>query len=147
MNISLHFLEKTNLSKRTELKSFLHTISKKEKTKIAALSIVFCSDNYLLEINKDFLNHNYFTDIITFDLSNDKTGKTAEIYISIDRIKSNSTDYQCSIKHELHRVIFHGVLHLCGYKDKTTADSKLMKQMEDYYLDLYFNNNVPRGTS
>lgn len=139
MITSFHFLENTNLSNRTGLKNFLKSICKKEKTKIKELSIIFCSDNYLLDINKTFLNHNYFTDIITFELSNDNSGKTGEIYISIDRIKSNSSDYQCTIKQELHRVIFHGVLHLCGFKDKSMSEKKLMKQKEDYYLNLFFN--------
>jgi rRNA maturation RNase YbeY len=118
---------------------FLRLITKKEKTTISNLNIIFCSDEYLLIINQTFLNHNYHTDIITFEISNDKKkGKTAEIYISIDSVRKNAVDYQTTIKNELHRVIFHGVLHLSGYKDKTKKDITIMRSKEDEYLNLYF---------
>lgn len=138
MEIGFHFLKKVNLRNRNALKSFIKFISLKEKTKIKELSIIFCSDDYLLDINQTFLKHNYFTDIITFELSNSKEGKSGEIYISIDRINSNAIDYQCSIQNELHRVIFHGVLHLCGFKDKAKKEKLLMTQKENQYLNLYF---------
>ncbi len=118
---------------------FIKTILKKEKTSIKILNIIFCSDEYLLNINRDYLQHDYLTDIITFEITNDTKGKTAEIYISVDTVKKNAAEYQSFIKEELHRVVFHGVLHLCGYKDKTKKDIILMRQKENEYLKLYFN--------
>ena len=117
---------------------FITSIFKKEKTKAQDLNIIFCSDDFLLNINREYLNHDYTTDIITFEISRDLNGITAEIYISVDSIIKNSIDYQSTIKNELHRVIFHGVLHLCGYKDKSTKDIALMRSKEDQYLALYF---------
>jgi rRNA maturation RNase YbeY len=92
-----------------------------------------------LDINKQHLNHNYFTDIITFDLTpkGDKE-TTAELYISTDRVKHNAKDYNTTISNELHRVIFHGILHLCGYNDKSKKDIALMRAKEQEYLNLYF---------
>lgn len=103
------------------------------------LSYVFCSDDYLLDINRSFLQHDYYTDIITFDLTEPGSKKIdAEIYISVDTIRDNAQRFDTSITKELHRVIFHGVLHLCGYKDKTSKDQELMTRKEDHYLSLYF---------
>lgn len=137
-SVSFHFAEKVNLSNRTDLKAFIITLFKKEKKKLGELSFVFCSDAYLLEINKQYLKHNYYTDIITFDLSVVPGLISGEIYISIDRVKDNAQNFNASFKEELHRVIFHGALHLCGYRDKTEAEEMLMRKMEDRYLKLYF---------
>ena len=139
MNTSLFFQKKTSLTNRNTLKRFLKYITKKENTIIKDLNIIFCSDEYLLDINRSYLNHNYKTDIITFEISNDKEGKTAELYISVDSVFKNSIDYQSTKKNEIHRVIFHGVLHLCGYKDKSKADLALMRSKEAEYLKKYFN--------
>jgi len=136
MPIYLHFLEKTSLPERSRLKAFIEQIFRKEKKDPHELHYIFCSDSYLLEINRKFLKHDYYTDIITFDLSRDK-GLNAEIYISIDRVKENASDLGISFRQELARVMFHGVLHLCGYKDKSPKDLKLMRQKEDYYLRLF----------
>lgn len=138
MNTRFFFQKKTNLQNRNNLKLFLNTITKIEKTQIKDLNVVFCSDQYLLDINRQYLNHNYHTDIITFEISNERDGKTAELYISVDSVSKNSIDYQSTKKSELHRVIFHGVLHLCGYKDKTKTDIILMRSKEDFYLKKYF---------
>jgi rRNA maturation RNase YbeY len=103
------------------------------------LNIIFCSDEYLLSINKQFLNHDYYTDIITFDLSESKRGPvTAELYISYDRVKDNARQMETTTTKELHRVVFHGLLHLLGYKDKTTKDQMEMRKMEDKLLAKYF---------
>ncbi len=99
------------------------------------LNYVFCSDKYLLEININHLNHNTLTDIITFDYSLGKQINT-EIYISIDRVKENAESFNTSFDGELHRVIIHGILHLCGYKDKTKKEKATMRNKEDYYLSL-----------
>jgi rRNA maturation RNase YbeY len=139
LNTSLFFQKKTSLTNRNTLKRFLKYITKKENTIIKDLNIIFCSDEYLLDINRSYLNHNYKTDIITFEISNDKEGKTAELYISVDSVFKNSIDYQSTKKNEIHRVIFHGVLHLCGYKDKSKADLALMRSKEEEYLKKYFN--------
>lgn len=127
----------TSLSHRTELKAFLEKQLRKEGISIEALQYVFCSDDYLLDINKQFLNHNYYTDIISFDLSEKKGQLIGDIYISIDRVKENAKNQGNVYMHELLRVIFHGALHFCGYKDKKPADVKLMRAMEDKWLRAY----------
>ncbi len=139
MNITFHFLEPISLQNRSVLKSFLGSLFKKEKIKSNSLSIVFCSDKYLLKINQTYLQHDYYTDIITFNLSQPGSGVIdGEIYISIDRIRDNAKALQVTIKQELHRVVFHGALHLCGYKDKKPSDIALMRKKEDSYLNSYF---------
>ncbi|MEP6749426.1 MAG: rRNA maturation RNase YbeY [Bacteroidota bacterium] len=114
------------------------SICKREKTGIASLNYIFCSDKYLLEINKSFLQHDYYTDIITFNLAAKNTPVEGEIYISLDRVRENSKELNEYSSRELHRVIFHGVLHLCGYGDKTPKEAQVMRQKEDFYLNAYF---------
>jgi rRNA maturation RNase YbeY len=139
MDISFNFIDHITLSKRVQLKLYIESIFKTEKKKARSLHFIFCSDPYLLEINKAYLQHNFFTDIITFDLTEPGTKIIeGEIYISVDTVCDNAKRFNVSISKELHRVIFHGVLHLCGYKDKTKKDQLLMTQMEDYYLEKYF---------
>ncbi len=135
--IQFNFLEPVSLRDRTRLRQFLVSLFKKEGKKLGDLQYIFCSDDYLLDINRQYLNHDYYTDIITFDLSEKGHPINAEIYISVDRVRDNAREYGSSIKKELHRVIFHGALHLCGYKDKTPAQEKEMRQMEEKYLDLW----------
>ena len=135
--IQLNFLEPISLKDRTRLRQFLVSLFKKEGKKLGDLQYIFCSDDYLLDINRQYLNHDYYTDIITFDLSEKGHPINAEIYISVDRVQDNAREYGSSIKKELHRVIFHGALHLCGYKDKTPAQEKEMRQMEEKYLNLW----------
>src|SRR5258707_12670026 len=114
--VYFHFLEHGfPLEDRTLLKDFIILLFKKERKRLLELHYIFCSDKYLLEINKQFLLHNYYTDIISFDLpESKKRGISGEIYISIDRIRDNSQNFDTSFKQELHRAIFHGALHLCG---------------------------------
>ena len=109
----------------------------KENKHLKRLDYIFCSDEYLLEINKTFLQHDYYTDIISFDLSIDTSITVGEIYISLDRVLDNSKQLEIAYKTEFLRVIIHGALHLCGYKDKSAKDSKLMRLMEDKYMYLY----------
>ncbi len=125
------------LGNRTALKFFLEKQLRKEGITIEALQFVFCSDEYLLDINKQFLNHDYYTDIISFDLSEKKGVLIGDIYISIDRVKDNAKSHESLFTSELLRVIFHGALHFCGYKDKKPADAKLMRTMEDKWLRAY----------
>lgn len=140
MEINFSFQKRASLANRTKLKSHIKKLFNQEKTAAASLGYVFCSDDYLLQINKDYLNHDYYTDIITFDLSVSKQSPIiGEVYISIDSIRDNAKRFNTSISQELHRVIFHGALHLCGYKDKTKIDKELMTKKEDQYLTEYFN--------
>ena len=138
----VHFFtadKKVSLKNRNSLKFFIASILHKEGEKeLEYLSYIFCSDNFLLEINNQFLQHNFYTDILTFDLSLDKSTLNAEIYISVDRVKENALSFGVPFYLELHRVIFHGVLHLCGFKDKTPLQRAIMRQMEEKYIQLYF---------
>ena len=128
------------LANRVALKSFIEKRVKKEGYTIDSLTYVFCSDKYLLKINKDFLSHDYFTDIISFDLSEVPGQLIGEVYISVDRVKDNAKTHGTSLKEELHRVIFHGALHFCGYKDKKPSDAKKMREMEDRWLYAYMKS-------
>lgn len=138
MSISFNQADsKVTLSNRVALKSFIEKRVKKEGFSIETLTYVFCSDKYLLKMNKDFLSHNYYTDIISFDLSETPGNLIGEVYISVDRVKDNAKTHGTTLKEELHRVIFHGALHFCGYKDKKPADTIKMRQMEDAWLSAY----------
>jgi rRNA maturation RNase YbeY len=136
---------KVPLRNRTQLKAFIETIFKQEKTRLESINYVFGSDEYLLDINRQYLNHDYYTDIITFNLADSGTPVMGDVHISYDRIRDNATIVKSSVLQELHRVIFHGALHLCGYKDKSPSDEKLMRKKEDEYLAKYFKK-VSRGT-
>lgn len=127
-----------SLTERSQLKKFIGKLFTREGKELRQLNYIFCSDEYLLNINRQFLNHDYYTDIITFDLSEEPGTITGEIYISVDRVRDNASSLGQTKKFELHRVIFHGALHLCGYKDKSKKDSILMREKEDHYLHLYF---------
>jgi rRNA maturation RNase YbeY len=141
MSISFNQADsKVTLANRVALKSFIEKRVKKEGFSIETLTYVFCSDKYLLKMNKYFLSHNYYTDIISFDLSETPGNLIGEVYISVDRVKDNAKTHGTSLKEELHRVIFHGALHFCGYKDKKPTDTKKMRQMEDLWLAAYMKS-------
>ena len=123
-----------SIENRSVLKNKINGIFLKEKKKYSNISFIFCSDKYLLSINNKFLGHNTYTDIITFPLNEEGEAIFGEIYISVDRIRENAVNEGCTIKNELYRVLFHGVLHLCGYKDKTIKDKKTMTAKENFYL-------------
>ncbi len=127
----------TGLRSRTVLKTFIDKQCLKEGIHIETLQYVFCSDAFVLDINNRYLNHNYYTDIISFDLSEQKGRLIGDVYISIDRVKENAKTEGHPYMHELLRVIFHGALHFCGYKDKKPADQKIMRSMEDKWLKAY----------
>lgn len=129
---------KVGLKDRTRLKAFITELFKREEQGLANLQYVFCTDDYLLQINEEFLKHDTYTDIVTFELSADPDITEGEIYISIDRVKENAEHFEVSENYELHRVMFHGALHLCGYGDKTKKEEAIMRQKEDEYLQLYF---------
>ena len=150
---------KLSLSDKSNLKSFIIFIFEEEKTKLDELNYIFCSDEYLLQINnthKKILNliiyrfiacknnnyetyHDYYTDIITFSLEEEGNPIIGEIYISLDRIKENALTQKTNLLNETLRVIFHGSLHLCGYLDKKPKDIKLMREKEDYYINQYLS--------
>ena len=139
MSVSFHTITPTILKNRKALKQFIPIIFRKENISLVSLTIVFCNDEYLLTINQNHLNHNFYTDIITFDLSdNAKAPKVGELYISVDRVKDNAATLNTPFVTELHRVIFHGCLHLCGYKDKGVKHITLMRAKEEEYLQQYF---------
>ena len=119
--------------KSAAIKKWIDVVIKKEKRKLGEIHYVFVSDEELLEMNEQFLKHNTYTDIITFDYSEGKT-INGDIFISIDRVKDNASKFKTEFNDELHRVIIHGVLHLCGYKDKTKKDASLMRKMEENSL-------------
>lgn len=137
--IHFHFINgSVSLKNRKPLKMFISKIFAREKVILAELHYIFCSDLFLLDLNKKYLNHNTYTDIITFTLSNADEPIVSDIYISTDRVKENAADLESSFTMEIHRVIFHGSLHLCGYSDKTKSETKEMREKEDYYLKQYF---------
>jgi probable rRNA maturation factor len=139
--IRFHFLSPGTLSNRGKLKHYLLSVFKKEKKTLLELNIIFCSDTYLLDLNLQYLKHDFYTDILSFNLSAIGEPITGEIYISIDRVRENASNIGSSFKEELHRVIFHGILHLCGYKDKTSIEVHLMRSMENKLLTSYFESS------
>lgn len=108
-----------------------------ESQGLQSINYIICTDKYLLDINKKFLHHDFYTDIITFDLSDIPDQTISEIYISIDRVKENATTINVNEQIELLRVIIHGALHLCGYNDKRKSEITIMREKEDYYLRLF----------
>jgi probable rRNA maturation factor len=139
MPIQFFFLQDKHILKdRTALKTFLPTVFRQHKKHLSNLTYIFCSDDYLLAINKAHLQHDFYTDIITFDLSVKPNQITGEIYISTDRVRDNAATLGVSVKEEIHRVIFHGALHLCGYKDKSAKHQMDMRGAEDQLLSQYF---------
>jgi len=132
-----------NLRNKQAIKLSVVDLFSKENQPLEHLDYIFCSDDFLLEINKSFLNHDYYTDIITFDLREKKhLPITGEIYISIDRVKENAQIQKTSFFEEALRVIYHGALHLCGYKDKNKTQEKEMREKEQYYIDLFHSSST-----
>jgi probable rRNA maturation factor len=127
------------LRNRNRLKKFLINLFKNEKKKLDSINYIFCTDRFLLNANRHYLKHNFYTDILTFNLSgNNKDPIKADIYISLQRVRENAKRLKTSPKSELHRVIFHGALHLCGYNDSTKKEKDIMSRKEDLYLTEYF---------
>ena len=119
-----------------QIKSWVKKVINAEKKLLGHLNYIFCSDAILSEMNEHYLNHSTLTDIITFDTADQPGVIDGEIYISIDRIRENSSKYKVSFEEELHRVMIHGVLHLMGYKDKTQLQKRAMRKKEHAYLSL-----------
>jgi rRNA maturation RNase YbeY len=138
MKVAFRSADRTlRLQGKTALKDFVARIFKKEKTALGSLTYIFCSDEFLLQMNRDFLQHDYYTDIITFGLSVPGQPVEAEVYISLDRVRDNAASLGITYKEETFRVIFHGALHLCGYKDKKKSEIVTMRAKEDQYLRLF----------
>ena len=123
-----------NLPVKLKHKQWLQAVAKEEQKKIGELNYVFCSDDYLLKINQEYLQHDTYTDIVTFDNSDNPKIIEGDIFISYDRILENAAKFGTE-NSELQRVMVHGLLHLCGYKDKAKADKSLMTEKENYYLE------------
>ncbi len=121
------------LKNKLSVRRWLKFVAESEIRKIGNVSIIFCSDNYILDINLKYLQHDYFTDIITFNY-NEGDYISGDLFISVDSVKENSVMYGTEFIDELHRVIVHGILHLIGYDDHSEEDQKLMRSKEDYYL-------------
>jgi len=139
MQVHFFFLvNKITLRERKRLKAFVPTIFRRNNKKLQSINYIFCDDEYLFEINSRHLRHKYYTDIITFDLSSDPKQVYGEVYISVDRVRDNANELKKTIQEELHRVVFHGALHLCGYMDKTASQKSEMRFQEDRLLKLYF---------
>ena len=111
---------------KIKIKKWILKSIEAEKKNVNFISFNFCSDDFILELNNNALKHNYYTDIITFELNNKNENIEGDIYISVDRVKENAKILKESFTDELHRVIIHGVLHLCGYKEKSSKESKKM---------------------
>jgi probable rRNA maturation factor len=140
--IQFHFPSPCSLKDRKRLKTFVLSIFQKEKRRVEMVNIIFCDDKYLLTLNLQFLHHDYYTDILSFPLSANGKPLMAEVYISTDRVKDNARNLESSFREELHRVIFHGILHFCGYNDKSKAEIQKMRAAEDRYLTSYFRRRV-----
>lgn len=125
-----------SLRQPTQVKNWLKEIAKQEGYKIDDLNYIFCTDEFLLKMNEEYLQHDTYTDIITFDLSEDEGGINGEIYISLERVADNAKKFKTEKEDELHRVIVHGLLHLVGYKDKNHAEKAGMREKEDACLAL-----------
>lgn len=115
------------------IKKFVSKLIINEIKEVGDIAIILCSDDYLLSMNKQFLNHDYYTDIITFDYV-EENRISGDLFISLDRVTDNAEKFEVEVKKELFRVIFHGVLHLIGYKDTTIEEQTLMREKENFYL-------------
>lgn len=130
----------TNLKQKRLLKSWIKNVANSYAFLVGDISYIFCSDSYILDVNRKYLNHDYYTDIITFDYSEGQK-ISGDLFISVETVKSNSQLYKTNFIDEFHRVIIHGILHLCGLKDKCPEDEKKMREAEDsalFLLESYF---------
>ena len=133
--ITFNYETEFELITKTKIAGWVSKLIVNEAFKEGDINYIFCDDDYLLDINVKHLKHNELTDIISFDYSLGKI-LSGDIFISIDRVRENALKFQVNFDDELQRVIIHGILHFCGYKDKTKEDKGLMRKKEDYYLSL-----------
>ena len=132
--ISFNYETEIKIDNEDVFERWLNGAITEEKAHAEEISYIFCSDEYLYRLNVDYLDHDTYTDIITFDYT---VGKElhGDIFISVDRVRENANKFGCEFYNELARVMVHGVLHMCGYKDKSSVEATIMRGKEDYYLD------------
>ena len=143
MNTIRFFYENISLKKvrKRQLKKNIQELIVEEGLVTGNISVIFCNDEYLLEINSKYLNHHYYTDIITFNYCNQNI-ISGDLFISLDRVKENAISFKVKEEVEIQRVVFHGVLHLLGYNDKSVKEKRKMREKEDYYLDKFSIQNM-----
>jgi rRNA maturation RNase YbeY len=134
--ISFNYECDFNIVNEDEFFVWIENVINSENKSLGEISYIFCDDEYLLEINKQYLNHDYYTDIISFDYTENEF-VSGDIFISIDRVKENASDYGVSFDNELKRVIIHGILHFCGYKDKSQEEERMMRLKEEEKINLF----------
>lgn len=127
--------------KRREASNWIKKVVVTEGYKLGDVSFIFCSDDYLLDVNRKYLDHDYYTDIITFDYVEDKI-LNGDIFISIDRVRENAVEFKTTFDNEFHRILIHGILHLLGYKDKIRKDKLIMTEKEDLYLKILTDSRL-----
>ncbi|WP_055447290.1 rRNA maturation RNase YbeY [Lacinutrix mariniflava] len=132
--ISFNYENDFKLPNETQISNWISTVITSENCKEDEINYVFCDDDYLHKLNVDFLNHDTLTDVISFDYSVGKTLQ-GDIFISTERVADNAKDFEVTFQEEVHRVLVHGILHYCGYKDKTEEEAKLMREKENFYLN------------
>lgn len=132
-----YYFEETDFVFKGKAKNnaWLRLVAESEIRRIGNISIIFCSDNYILDINRKYLEHDYFTDIITFDYC-EGDRLSGDLFISVDSVRENAVEYKTEFRDELNRVMVHGILHLIGYDDYTDEDIAVMRSKENYYLSL-----------
>jgi len=131
----------SDLTDKLLIKTFLASIFAQEGVEFKSVSYIFCTDDYLLNLNQEYLNHNTFTDILTFTLSHTELPVISEIYISVERVIENAKTLSEDYLTELHRVMIHGILHLCGYEDHSKKEKAEMRRKEDYYISNLYSSN------
>jgi probable rRNA maturation factor len=135
--MAIHFFEEDTAYKlqgKQAIKVWIGSVAGNYKKRVGNISIIFCSDEYLLNINREYLEHDYYTDIITFDASEEEEQISGDIFISVGRVKENAEGLGVSFTEEMHRVIIHGILHLCGFADKSDQEAKSMRSREEACL-------------
>ena len=137
--ISYHFENTDFVFRERDLNNrWLRTVAESEMKRIGDIAIIFCSDGYLLDVNRKYLGHDYFTDIITFDYCEGER-LSGDLFISVDSVSENAIEYGTEFANELNRVMVHGLLHLIGYDDHTEEDVKTMREKENHYLEIRSN--------
>lgn len=131
--ISFNYETNFNLDNEPQLSKWIASVIEEENFREGEINYIFCDDAYLIQLNVEFLNHDTLTDIISFDYTMGKE-ISGDIYISVERVKDNANDFNVDFHTELNRVMVHGVLHYCGYKDKSEADEQIMRKKENYYI-------------
>ena len=145
-NLYFHFQNISKFPLPNNIHEWMKGVIIHEKFILSKINVIFCSDSYLLTLNKKHLDHNYYTDILTFDYRTNPKEIYGDLFISQERIIENASSFIVSLDNELLRIVVHGLLHLFGYSDKSKKDKKLMQSMEDFYLSLYSKYYVSRET-